>query len=456
MEFTKNQIYTTEITDIGINGEGIGRTDGFTVFVNNALPGEKAEILMMKVKKNYGYGKLTRLITPSPDRVKPLCPIADKCGGCSLQHLAYPAQLKFKQVLVRENLRRIGGFEDIDVLPVIGMDEPYYYRSKGQYPVSFDKKLKKPNIGFYARASHRVIDCGRCFIADKCNTGIISLLRSFITKNNIPVYNEETHSGLLRHILIRNGANTDEIMVCLVVNGKNFKYKKELVNALSGVKGIKSIVINYNTEKTNVILGKKCETVFGSDSITEKIGGLKFNISPLSFFQVNPIQTEKLYSTALEFAGLTGSETVIDAYCGTGSITLFLAQKAKNVYGVEIIPEAIENAKINAAQNGIKNAEFFCGSSEETVPKLYKERGISPDVMVVDPPRKGCEASLLELFLKMQPKRIVYVSCDSATLARDLKILCEGGAYKVEKVQPVDMFPHGVHIENVCLLTRNP
>lgn len=451
MEFRKNQKYTTEITDIGINGEGIGKIEGFTVFVNNALPGEKVEVLLMKVKKNYGYGRLERIITPSPDRVKPPCPIADKCGGCSLQHLSYPAQLEFKRRLVSENLRRIGGFDDIEVLPVIGMDEPYFYRNKGQYPVKYDNK---PNIGFYARASHRVIDCEKCLIADKCNEKIIALLRGFIEKNNISVYNEEKHSGLIRHILIRNGAHTGEIMVCLVVNGKNFKFKNELINALSDVKGIKSIVINYNTEKTNVILGRNCETVFGADTITETIGSLKFNISPLSFFQVNPTQTEKLYGKALEFAALTGSETVIDAYCGTGSITLFLAQKAKNVYGIEIIPEAIENAKINAAQNGIENAEFFCGSSEETVPKLYEQRGITPDVMVVDPPRKGCESSLLELFLKMQPKRIVYVSCDSATLARDLKILCESGMYKIKKVQPVDMFPHSVHIETVVLLQK--
>ncbi|MBQ9605154.1 MAG: 23S rRNA (uracil(1939)-C(5))-methyltransferase RlmD, partial [Firmicutes bacterium] len=431
MEFTKNQIYTTEITDIGINGEGIGRTDGFTVFVNNALPGEKAEILMMKVKKNYGYGKLTRIITPSPDRVKPLCPIADKCGGCSLQHLAYPAQLKFKQALVRENLRRIGGFEGIDVLPVIDMDEPYYYRSKGQYPVSFDKKQKKPNIGFYARASHRVIDCGRCFIADKCNEEIITLLRTFIGKNNIPVYSEETHSGLIRHILIRNGANTGEIMVCLIINYRNawapeFIYAQdELIEKLIKIKGMKSISVNINNDLTNVILGKETHTIWGTDTIRDILMGLTFEISPVSFYQVNPLQTEKLYGLVREFAELSGNEEVWDICCGIGTIALMLAKKAGKVHGIEIVPEAVENARGNARLNNIDKAEFVCAPAEEFLPIIKDD--MKADIVVMDPPRKGMDIKTLDAVLEAAPSRIIYVSCDSSTLARDLKHLCKNG-----------------------------
>ncbi len=451
--FKKNDKCIVEITDLGTNGEGIGKTEGFTVFVNGVIPGEKAEVLLMKVKKNYAYGKLVRLIKPSENRVKPVCSIAGKCGGCSIQHIDYPAQLLFKQNLVRENLRRIGGFDDIEVLPVIGMDEPYFYRNKEQYPVRENPK-GGIDIGFYAMSSHRVINCEKCCISNGDSEKVITAVRDFMLKYGIKPYNEETGKGVVRHILIRNAKKTGEVMVCLVVNTSDFKYKNELVKALSDIDGLKSVVVNCNTQKTNVILGQKCETIYGSDTVTDSIGDLKFDISPLSFFQVNPVQTEKLYGKALEFAGLTGEETVIDAYCGIGTITLFLAQKAKKVYGVEVVPQAIENAKNNAKKNNIKNAEFFCGKSEDIVPKLFEEQGIRPDVMVVDPPRKGCDASLLSMMLEMLPERIVYVSCDSATLSRDLKILCENGAYKAEKVQPVDMFPHSVHIENVCLLTR--
>lgn len=451
--FKKNEKYIAEIADIGVNGEGIGKINNFTVFVNNALPGERVEILLMKAKKNYGYGRLTKILRPSPDRTEAVCPAADKCGGCSIQHLSYPAQLKLKQGIVREDLRRIGGFEDAEVRPVIGMEEPFFYRNKEQYPIKADKN-GRITIGYYARGSHRVIECEKCFTAHKGSEEITAAVRDFLEKYNIAPYNEQTHSGTARHILIRNGVKTGELMVCLVVNAKNFNYKKQFAEALKPFKNLKSAVINYNTEKTNVILGKRCETVYGSGEIREKIGDLCFAVSPLSFFQVNPIQTEKLYGAALDAAQLTGNETVIDAYCGAGTISLFLAQKAKHVCGIEIIPQAIENAKANAKTNGIENAEFFCGKSEDIVPELYEKRGLTPDVMVVDPPRKGCEKSLLELMLKMSPKRIVYVSCDSATLARDLKILCATGEYQIKNVQPVDMFPHSVHIETVCLLTR--
>ncbi|MBR6401474.1 MAG: 23S rRNA (uracil(1939)-C(5))-methyltransferase RlmD [Firmicutes bacterium] len=453
MEFKKNCKYIADITGLGTNGEGIGKTDGFTVFVNGALPGEKVEVLLMKVKKNYAYGKLVRLIKPSKSRVKPACSLAGKCGGCSIQHMDYAAQLEYKQNMVRENLRRIGGFEDVEVKPVIGMTEPYFYRNKEQYPVRSGKN-GSIDIGFYAPASHRVVDCGRCLISHRGNERVISAVRSFMLKNGVKPYNEEEHSGTVRHILIRNGTKTNELMVCLVVNAERFTLKKQLTEALSGLEGLKSIVINYNTQKTNVILGQECETIYGSDCISDYIGSLRFEISPLSFFQVNPVQTERLYDTALDFAALTGSETVIDAYCGIGTITLFLAQRAKQVYGIEIVPQAIENARKNAQNNHVENVEFIRGKSEEEVPALYAKRGISPDVMVVDPPRKGCDEALLSMLIKMSPKRIVYVSCDSATLARDLKILCGEGGYSLAKVQPVDMFPHSMHIENVVLLCR--
>ncbi len=453
MNFKKNDKCIVDIADLGTNGEGIGKADGFTVFVNGALPGERAEVLLMKVKKNYAYGKLLNLIKPSKNRVRPVCSVSGKCGGCSIQHLDYAAQLEYKKNKVIENLRRIGGFEGIDVCDVIGMKYPYFYRNKEQYPVRTDSRGKIA-VGFYAMNSHRVVECAKCHISNEGNEKIINCVKKFMLDNNIRPYDEESNRGSIRHILIRNGVKTNQLMVCLVVNGTEFKHKQQLIKAFEGFENLRSLVINYNSAKTNVILGDKCEIVYGDDHISDYIGSLRFNISPLSFFQVNPVQTEQLYGKALEFAALTGEETVIDAYCGIGTITLFLAQNAKKVYGIEIVPQAIENARKNAEINHIKNVEFFCGRSEEVVPELYEQQGIKPDVMVVDPPRKGCDAALLDMLLKMSPKRIVYVSCDSATLARDLKVLCESGEYKVNKVQPVDMFPHSVHIETVCLLSK--
>ncbi len=451
MEFIKNNHYVLDIQDIGVNGEGIGKLEGFTFFVDKALPNETVEIIATKLKKSYGYGKLVNIITPSPDRVEPVCQVAGRCGGCSLQHLLYSAQLKFKTNKVAQNLARIGSFENIEVLPAIGMDKPIRYRNKAQYPVSvIDGKLV---CGFYANHSHRVIPCEDCLINHEDNKDIINAIKAFMNSCRLTAYNEEEHKGFLRHIVIKNSVHTDEAMVCLVVNAKSFKYKKELITALSAFNTIKSIVISYNTDKTNVILGKTTEVIYGKETITDYIDSLKFNISPLSFFQVNPEQTEKLYRTALDFADLKGEETVIDAYCGIGTISLFLAQRAKKVYGVEIVPEAISAAKENAKLNNIDNTEFYVGKSEEIVPMLNKEKGITPDVMVVDPPRKGCEESLLKLMLDMSPDRIVYVSCDSATLARDLKILC-ADKYEIKKVQPVDMFPHTPHVETVVLMSR--
>ncbi len=451
MEFKKNDHYVIDITDIGVNGEGIGKINGYTFFVDRALPGETVEIIATKLKKSYGYGRLMKIITPSSERTVPLCPIADKCGGCSLQHLSYQAQLRFKTEKVRQNLIRIGGFESPSVMPAIGMTDPYRYRNKAQYPVSVING--KTVCGFYASHSHRVIPCEDCLIGQKENSYIISRVKSFMEENQLTAYDETTHNGIVRHIVIKSAVNTGEVMICLVINSTEFALKQEFVNALYDLDYIKSIVINYNSEQTNVIMGHTSETIYGKTTITDTIGKLKFNISPLSFFQVNPIQTEKLYQTALDFADLSGNETVIDAYCGIGTISLFLAQKAKTVYGVEIVKEAIDAAKENAKLNGITNTEFFAGKAEEIVPYLYREKDISADIVVVDPPRKGCDKNLLDLLLNMAPDRIVYVSCDSATLARDLKILCQN-KYSLVKIQPVDMFPHTTHVETVCLLTR--
>ncbi len=448
----KNEIYNITITDLGTHGEGIGKIDGYTLFVKNTLPMEEVKVLVVKANKNYGYGKALEILKPSPYRIEPLCPAAGRCGGCSIQHLDYSAQLIQKQNKVKQNLIRIGGFKDIEVLPVIGMENPYNYRNKAQYPVNSDKNGL--NIGFYSIGSHKIVNYDDCLIGSKVNKSILQNIRKFMIEYNVSAYNEETGKGIVRHILIRAGYFTKEIMVCLVVNSKSFKYKKEFINALNNIKNIKSIVINYNTVKSNVILGNKLETIWGQDYITDKIGDLKFNISALSFFQVNPLQTYRLYSKALEFSDLKGDEIVIDAYCGIGSISLFLAQKAKKVYGIEIISSAVKDAIENAKINNINNVEFFVGKSEEIVPKLNKENEIKPDVIVVDPPRKGCEKSLLKLMLDIQPEKIVYVSCDSATLARDLKVLCETNKYGIERVQPVDMFPHTYHVETVVLMSR--
>lgn len=451
MDFKKNEHYILDITDIGNEGEGVGKLDGFTFFVDKALIGEKIEIIATKLKKNYGYGKLVNIISPSPMRTEPICPISDKCGGCSLQHLSYEGQLNYKTNKVKQNIERIGGFKNIDVFSAIGMSKPIRYRNKAQYPVS--SANGKLVCGFYAKHSHRVIPCDDCLINNEENRKIISAIKGFMEANHLSAYNEEDHTGLLRHIVIKNAAHTNEIMVCLVVNSKSFNYKKQIITALSPFENIKSIVISYNTSKTNVILDSNIKVIYGGSTICDTIGDLKFNISPLSFFQVNPTQTEILYKTVLDYANLKGNETVIDAYCGIGTISLFLAQKAKNVFGIEIVSEAVEAAKENARLNNITNAEFFAGKSEEVVPRLHNEKGITPDVMVVDPPRKGCEESLLKLMLDMSPEKIVYVSCDSATLARDLKILCLD-KYVIDKVQPVDMFPHTAHVESVVLMSR--
>lgn len=448
----KNDTFTITIEDMGAEGEGIGKVDGFTWFIKDAVIGDVARVKAMKVKKNYGYAKLIEILDPSTYRVEPKCEFHKQCGGCQIQALDYRQQLLFKENKVRNHLKRIGGFQDLTVLPVIGMENPYYYRNKAQFPI---RQGKDGNIitGFYAGRSHTVIPNTKCYLGDEVNEEILKTVLSFMKENHISAYDEETGKGLVRHILIRVGFTTREIMVCLIINGNELENSQKLVNSLQKIEGMTSISISINKENTNVILGEKVKTLWGQDYITDYIGQVKYQISPLSFYQVNPMQTQKLYETALSYAGLTGGEVVWDLYCGIGTISLFLAQKAKKVMGVEIIEQAIEDAKRNAQINGINNVEFYVGKAEEVLPAKYKEDNEYAQVIVVDPPRKGCDEVLLDTIVQMKPERVVYVSCDSATLARDLRYLCDRG-YEVKEVQPVDMFGHTVHVETVILMTR--
>ena len=407
MEFRKNDLVTLEIEDCGIDGEGIGKADGFTVFVKDAVIGDTVTAKIIKAKKNYGYGRLMEVLKPSPYRVEPKCEFARQCGGCQLQALSYDQQLVFKTNKVKGHLERIGGFTDIPMEPIIGMDELFHYRNKAQFPVGRNKEGKIVT-GFYAGRTHNIIENRDCALG--------------VAEN-------------------------------LILNGNKIPKEEQLVKSLCEIPGMTSITINVNKKHSNVILGEEIRLLWGQEYITDRIGDISYQISPLSFYQVNPMQTQKLYAKALEYADLHGQETVWDLYCGIGTISLFLAQKAKFVRGVEIVPAAIENAKENAKLNGLENTEFFVGKAEEVLPREYKKNGVYADVIVVDPPRKGCDETLLETMIEMNPERIVYVSCDSATLARDLKYLCERG-YELRKVCPVDQFGMTVHVETVAGLQR--
>jgi len=461
------------ITDYTSEGAGIGKVDGYPLFVKDAIIGDTVIAGITKVKKNYAFARLVKIVTPSADRVEPKCAFHKRCGGCQMQALSYKAQLEFKENKIRNNLVRIGGFTpdfvDSVMEPIIGMDEPFRYRNKAQYPVGNDRD-GNPVTGFYAGRTHDIIANTDCYLGRECNREILETVLSWMKENSVSAYDEASCQGLVRHVLIREGFHSGEIMVCLVVNvaagsaqdgfgiGCQGLAKAnllvELLREMPSVgERIVSICLNYNNENTNVILGRENKVLFGKGYITDTLSGIAFRISPLSFYQVNPVQTEKLYGTALEYAGLTGEETVWDLYCGIGTISLFLSQKAKQVYGVEIVPQAIEDAKQNAALNGITNAQFFVGKAEEVLPEKYEKENIYADVIVVDPPRKGCDEKCLETMVKMAPKRIVYVSCDSATLARDVKYLCENG-YEVKRVRGVDQFCHTVHVETVVLLSQ--
>ena len=473
MDFKKNQEVILKIDDLGNNGEGIGHVDGYALFVKEVLPGETIRAGIMKCKKNYGFARLLEVLEPSPDRVEPQCPAARPCGGCTLQHLSYNAQLRYKENKVKNCLTRIGGVDltTVEWLPILGMQEetPWHYRNKAQFPVreQLDENGKPHAVtGFYAGHSHRVIPMTDCAIQAPIMREILEIVLAWMDNNNIPAYNEEHRTGLVRHIYIRTGYHTGQIMVCLVLNAPNKKKMginegkfTALVDNLTKIDGMTSICLNFNPENTNVILGKKTSTLWGEDAIEDTIGGIRYRISPQSFYQVNPVQTEKLYRTALEFADIKPGETVWDLYCGIGTISLFIAKELGSdgeVIGVEIVPEAIENAKENARRNGITNARFYAGAAEEVVPKLISADGsesAKADVVVVDPPRKGCDQTLLDTIVRMSPKRIVYVSCDPATLARDVKVLAAKG-YEAKKARTCDMFPMGGHVETVCLLSK--
>ena len=459
----KNDIVTVEITDIGVSGEGIGHVDGYTLFIKDAVIGDVVEAKVMKAKKNYGYARLMKVITPSEYRVEPKCAFARRCGGCQIQEMSYDRQLVFKDQKIRGNLERIGGFtkDQIDTVmqPVVGMEHPFGYRNKAQFPFGADKE-GNPITGFYAGRTHDIIANTDCALGVEKNKEILEIILQYMRENKIKSYDEKTGKGLIRHVLIRYGFKTKEIMVCLVVNGKRLPKAERLIEKLIQIEGMTSITISPNTRRDNVIMGDSYEILWGQGYITDYIGNVKYQISPLSFYQVNPVQTEKLYRLALEYADLKGDETVWDLYCGIGTISLFLAQKAKQVYGVEIVPQAIDDAKENAKINAIDNAEFFVGKAEEVLPEYYAEyerehngKTAHADVIVVDPPRKGCDETLLETIVKMQPEKVVYVSCDSATLARDLKYLCANG-YEIRMCRGVDQFPQSVHVETVVLLSQ--
>ena len=452
MEYRKNDIVTLEIVDCGTDGEGIGKADGFTVFVKDAVIGDTVTAKIMKAKKNYGYGRLMEILKPSPYRVDPICPSARQCGGCQLQAVSYEEQKAFKEKKLRGHLERIGGFKELPMEPLIGMDEPYHYRNKAQFPVGRNKEGRIVT-GFYAGRTHAIIENRDCALGIPQNKEVLDRVIAHMEKYNIAPYDEMTGKGLVRHIFVRYGFFTGELMVCLIINGQDLPHQKEMVEKLGEIPGMTSISLNINKKRNNVILGDKVKTIWGKEYITDKIGDISYEISPLSFFQVNPHQTWKLYSKALEYADLHGEETVWDLYCGIGTISLFLAQKAKFVRGVEIVSAAIEDARRNARLNEIDNVEFFVGKAEEVLPREYEKNGVYADVIVVDPPRKGCDEMLLKTILKMQPKRVVYVSCDSATLARDLRFLCDNG-YELKKVCGVDQFPQTVHVETVVLLSQ--
>lgn len=482
MEWKKNDRFQVRIEDLSDTGEGIGKTDGFTWFVKDAVIGDLVEASVMKVKKTYGFARMQQLLEPSPARVEPPCPVARQCGGCQLLAMGYEDQLKFKENNVWNDLVRIGGLKNLvrvdengqaldgraldpekDALfyPIIGMENPWRYRNKSQFPFgrSRDGRII---TGFYAGRTHTIIEHEDCLLGVEENRHILACIREYMKEYGIAPYDETSHTGLVRHVLVRKGFRTGELMVCLVINGPAaaLKHRDVLVerlvslfgeNGTSGITGSRmaSISCSMNLEKTNVIMGKETVDLYGPGYITDYIGDVQYRISPLSFYQVNPVQTERLYGTALEYAGLTGNETVWDLYCGIGTISLFLAQKAKQVCGVEIVPQAIADARANAALNGMENVEFFVGKAEEVLPEQYEKKHAYADVVVVDPPRKGCDAVCLETIVKMAPKKIVYISCGPATLARDLKYLGEQG-YEVKKVRCVDMFCGGVHCE-VCV-----
>lgn len=449
---TTGKMYDIIIEDLSHDGLGMARIDGFLVFVKNALPQERVVVRMISAKKKYGHAEVIEVIKPAPERIAPPCPLFFECGGCQIQHLSYEAQLEFKRRIVTRNIEKFARIENPPVMEVIGMEEPWRYRNKTQVP--FGRNDQGEIVaGFYQSRSHNIIDMPSCLVQTEVADEIVAKVKKICTEFGIEPYNEATNSGDLRHVVVRVGFKTNEIMIVIVTRSEEVPNKDKLISELTNTfPAVKSIVQNVNDQKTNVIFGAITKTLCGSDYIKDELCGLEFLISARSFYQINPIQTEVLYQKAVEFADIQKNDIVFDAYCGIGTITLFLARVAKQVYGVEIVPEAIADAKVNAQINGLNNAEFEVGKSEVVIPRLIQE-GIIPDVIVVDPPRKGCDSELLEAIINAAPKRVVYVSCDSATLARDIEILVRGG-YQLDVVQPVDMFSQTAHVETVALMSR--
>ena len=453
--FNKNDIVRTDIVDMTNEGDGIGHVDGYTLFVKDAVIGDTVLAKITRPKKSFAYARLEQILTPSRDRVEPRCSVARQCGGCRLQAMSYSMQLEFKEGVVRRNLERIGGFRDIPMEPIMGMENPWRYRNKAQYPIGTNKDGKLV-AGYYAGRTHSIIDIRDCALSPKKNDEILRTVLAFAEEYKISAYDEGTGTGLLRHLLVREGFSSGQVLICLVINGRKLPKSDVLVSRLKEIFGVTSICLNVNTKRTNVILGREVIPLFGEPWITDTLLDYSFRISPLSFYQVNPAQTVKLYGKAVEYAALTGEETVFDLFCGIGTISHFLSAKAREVYGVEIVPEAIEDAKANARRNGITNMKFFAAAAEDVAERGYFDEEnplVRPDVIVLDPPRKGCEESLLRVIRELAPDRIVYVSCDSATLSRDLKILCED-MYELKRVCACDMFPQSCHVETVCLLSK--
>ncbi|OIJ13640.1 23S rRNA (uracil-5-)-methyltransferase RumA [Anaerobacillus alkalilacustris] len=450
---TKNEIVEVTIEDLTHEGAGVAKIDGYALFIPKALPGERARVKVIKVNKGYGFGKLVEVLEKSDERIDDIpCPIFQNCGGCQLQHLSYEGQLKQKQKQVRDVLERIGKITDVTVHPTLGMSDPWRYRNKAQVP--FAEREGGLIAGFYQERSHEIIDMNACLIQHEENDKVVQAVKEVASKFGVRGYDEKKHKGTLRHVVARYGVNTGQLMVVLVTRSKELPNKTKLIEGIrEQLPNVTSIVQNINTKRTNVIFGDQTDVLWGEEYIYDTIGDVKFAISARSFYQVNPGQTKVLYDKALEYAKLNGSETVIDAYCGIGTISLFLAQKARHVYGVEIVPEAIDDAKRNAKLNGMTNVDFAVGGAEKVIPWWYTQ-GIRADTIVVDPPRKGCDEALLDTIIKMKPKRVVYVSCNPATLARDLRVLEDGG-YKTVEVQPVDMFPHTTHCEAVARIELN-
>jgi len=448
---TKNQKLKVKITDVTATGDGVAKEEGYPLFIKGAVTEDILDVTVTKTNKSYGFAKINKIIEASPYRISPKCPVARECGGCDFMHIDYNHQKKIKSDIVKNNLIRLGNAQEFEYEDIIGAQNIYNYRNKAQFPIG--KSKGEILCGFYTKKSHNIIPCSSCLIQKESINRATEAFLSYANKNNISVYNEEKHTGVLRHIYVRCGNKTDEMLVVIVTNSnKPLPNTHELVNALTSSGNVKGIIQNINTQKTNLVLGEENRVIWGDEYITSYIGDLKFKISPQSFFQVNGEQTERLYSKALEYAEITKDDTVFDLYCGVGSISLFLARSAKKVIGVEIVEKAIENAKENAVLNNIDNAEFYAGDCGIVVDKLIKS-GENADVVVVDPPRKGCSEDLLKLIDKISPKKLVYVSCNSATLARDIKILREYG-YELRKACAVDLFPMSGHCECCVLLCR--